>query len=121
MLLGDFYNIISSHRNNGLLSFRIELNPEHAIFKGHFPNLPVLPGVCQLRMMEELMQQVFEKDMCIRNAAQIKFLSFVNPGTHKQLDIVLNILKEEAGVFLVEGQYFWEDTFFLKFKGEFIG
>ena len=120
MLLGDFYNIISSHRKNGIISFRIELNPEHAIFKGHFPGHPILPGVCQLRIMEELMSQIFEKDVRIKNAAQIKFLSFVNPITHKQLDINLNILKEEATVLLVEGVYFWEDTAFLKFKGDFI-
>ena len=121
MLAGDFYHIISSHRKNGLLSFRIELNPEHAIFKGHFPGQPILPGVCQLRIMEELMSHIFEKEMAIKSAAQIKFLSFVNPGSHKQLDISLNILKEETGALLVEGVYFWEETAFLKFKGEFIG
>ena len=121
MLLGNLYNIISSQQESGLLSFRIELNPEHAIFKGHFPDLPILPGVCQLQMMEELMTHILGKNIRIKSAAQIKFLSFVNPTVHKQLDIVLKIVKEEASVLLIEGRYLWEETIFLKFKGEFNG
>ena len=119
MLLGNFYHILKLNQKDNFISARVELNPEHAIFKGHFPDTPIMPGVCQLQMMEEILSRVLRKNLKVKHATQIKFLSFVNPMIHKQLDINLKIEIEENALVLVEGNYFWEQTIFLKFNGEF--
>ena len=119
MLLGNLYHILSSRHENEAIYARIELNPEHTIFKGHFPGIPILPGVCQLQIMEEVLSSILGREMNVKHASQIKFLSFVNPLVHKQLDINLKIEKKQSRILLVQGDYIFGETVFLKFKGEF--
>jgi 3-hydroxyacyl-[acyl-carrier-protein] dehydratase len=119
MLLGNFYQLVTSRREDDIVFGSIIFNADHAIFKGHFPHLPIVPGVCQLQIMEEIISHVLGKNMRLKRAAQIKFLSFVNPNVQPRLDVILKIVKQEGPVLFVEGRCVWEETIFLKFKGEF--
>lgn len=52
MLLENFYKIIHrKEREDGKREIEIELNPGHALYQGHFPGQPVVPGVCTLQMI----------------------------------------------------------------------
>lgn len=45
MLLSDgFFSVDGVKCENDLLTFLIRLNPDHTIFKAHFPGSPILPG-----------------------------------------------------------------------------
>lgn len=49
MLLDNFYTILSSEQPDETSgTVLLELNPDHAIYQGHFPAHPVVPGVCLL-------------------------------------------------------------------------
>ena len=56
-LNGDFYRIESrlEDRTLGQSGFNVILNPDHLIYKAHFPGQPVTPGVCILQMIRELL------------------------------------------------------------------
>ena len=56
-LLNDFYTVESTQKTaeNNLLT-TIVLNAEHPIFKGHFEQMPVVPGVCQTQIIKEVLQ-----------------------------------------------------------------
>jgi 3-hydroxyacyl-[acyl-carrier-protein] dehydratase len=44
-LLNDFYTIDSFEKKEGnVISAQIKLNQSHSIFKGHFEQMPVVPG-----------------------------------------------------------------------------
>ena len=55
-LNGDFYRIESrlEDRTLGQSGFKVILNPDHLIYKAHFPGQPVTPGVCILQIIQEL-------------------------------------------------------------------
>ena len=62
MLLENFYKIIHrKEREDGKREIEIELNPGHALYQGHFPGQPVVPGVCTLQMIKESAEQMFPK------------------------------------------------------------
>ena len=50
-MLKDFYtlNTLQQIAANTYLC-TLTLNAEHPIFKGHFPNNPVTPGVCMMQI-----------------------------------------------------------------------
>ena len=50
MLLENFYKIIHrKEREDGKREIEIELNPGHALYQGHFPGQPVVPGAVPYR------------------------------------------------------------------------
>jgi 3-hydroxyacyl-[acyl-carrier-protein] dehydratase len=57
MLLDNFYTILSSESSDSTTwTIQIELNPDHTVYQGHFPEHPVVPGVCLLQLIKEWAQ-----------------------------------------------------------------
>ena len=88
MLKNKFYHVVSSEEQSGS-SFKtiLQINKEHEIFKGHFPSTPVVPGVCMMQMIKELIEEKVNKKLQLTNAANIKFLSVINPIDNSTIDV----------------------------------
>ncbi len=118
MLLGSFYQIndIQHQDQNDLV--HISFNPSHEIFKGHFPHLPVVPGVCQIQILEEVISHVTAKPYVVKEAGQVKFLALLNPV--KSPTITLDIHRESTndGTIAVTARYFSDTETFFRFKGQ---
>ena len=44
-LRDSLYTIVSEFKGDGRHDFNIKLDPEHFIYKAHFPGEPITPGV----------------------------------------------------------------------------
>ena len=120
MLLNDFYTIeqwASSTTTAGEASAVLVLNPDHAIFAGHFPGEPVVPGACLLQIVEELLSHILETDYRLVNARQIKFLTPIDPRRHPRIEAVLQYTLD--GPFEVSAALSAAGTTFLKITGIF--
>lgn len=90
MLLEDFYTVAASKRiDSNSIEFSVDLHKEHPIFKGHFPNLPVTPGVAMLQMIKNSLETHLQYELILNSASSIKFLTLVNP--HDDSILVFNI------------------------------
>ncbi|SEH90669.1 3-hydroxyacyl-[acyl-carrier-protein] dehydratase [Paenimyroides aquimaris] len=96
-MLTDFYQTERYQLHEGVLNATVKLNPQHDIFKGHFPNNPVMPGVCMLQIFKELSEQGLNKKLFIKECSNVKFMALINPETHSVLDIVIGISETEEG------------------------
>jgi 3-hydroxyacyl-[acyl-carrier-protein] dehydratase len=125
MLSGNFYDIQSftddnpggSPRNVTVMAL---LNEQHPIFKGHFPGNPVVPGVCQIQMVKELVEKVVNHPLHLTASDNIKFLAMINPLQTPQIEFRMAIKpvsdqRFSATVSIVSGQ-----SVLFKFKGEFV-
>lgn len=115
ILLDDFYSILQKDAVSGVLKAKIVINKKHRIFEGHFPGLPVVPGVCMLQMVREIMEVNAGKDLRISEADNIKFLSVINPEQHPEIDVLINH-SEEAGRYSITATLFSGTTTFFKLK-----
>ena len=120
MLINSLYTIkdISYLENNTLLA-EILLNKDHEIFKGHFPNHPIVPGVCLTNMITDVISTSKQKEFYLKAAAFIKFISLVQPNTNLELSIRILISSENEQSVSADAVLFKENTVFLKFKGTF--
>ena len=89
MLLGDLFTIQSIQKQENAAKAVLKLNSSHAIFEGHFPGQPVLPGACQLQMVKEILQSILNAEIQLTKAPQIKFLSLIDPNKVGVLQIDL--------------------------------
>ena len=95
MLLNNLYTIQSLTENEKGIQASALLRADHAIFKGHFPGQPVLPGVCMLEMITEIAGRHLKQRFRITEAPLIKFLNMIDPG--KDPLIHFEIRYESAG------------------------
>ena len=95
MLENQLYTIEKLDVDGEKLSADIILNPEHDIFKGHFPDVPVLPGVIMMQMVKELVEVADQKKYILRKAASLKFLQMINPLDTQKLSVDVTIDRQE--------------------------
>jgi 3-hydroxyacyl-[acyl-carrier-protein] dehydratase len=116
MLMNDFYTIKYMHREPTSFSCQIEFNSQHDIFKGHFPNQPVVPGVCMMEMVKELLEQQTDKNLWLRNAGQVKFLQFVTPDAQPTINVKWD---EESRGYNVNASFKNDNGDLFKLSGKF--
>lgn len=118
-LLNDFYTIDSIEKPNpNTLSASIRLNESHPIFKGHFEQMPVVPGVCQTQIIKEILQQELNTNLTLTKGDNIKFTGMIIPTQHSEIKVELTY-KEVENQYVVDAKLFFESTIFTKFKGNF--
>lgn len=121
MLLKDFYTIVeldNSDKEN--IKAIIDLNKDHEVYKGHFPNNPVVPGVCLTQLIKEVMENSESKALQLSYAKNIKFMAVVNPEINTRLQIDLKVKYDsEQELIKVNSVTHFNDQVFYKFQGNF--
>lgn len=98
IFLDNLYTVVSSNEESASrVCMQIRLNPESVIFKAHFPGEPILPGACIVQMVLELFMIWTKRDVEIAKVNNLKFLSVISPDEVLDLDVVIEIKKEEEG------------------------
>ncbi|MEO6833238.1 MAG: hypothetical protein ABI378_11945 [Chitinophagaceae bacterium] len=82
----DFYRIEDLTCSDGQLSCLISFNEAHEIFQGHFPGNPIVPGVCTIGIVKEVLAGVLGESLLLSTAATIKYLGLIKPDMQVKLD-----------------------------------
>lgn len=119
-LLNSFYKIINldESQSDKLLAL-VKINKFHPIFKGHFPNHPVTPGVCTMQIIKELSEKWAGKNLMLKTARNVKFMAIINPELNEDVHFELQLEKVNENEFSVKTTVSIEDNPALKFSGIF--
>lgn len=98
-LKNQLYTISDRRTDGDATIFSIALNPECFIYKAHFPENPITPGVCIVQTACELLGEIIGKRLEISQAKDIKFINILSPVKNQNVDVVFeNVTKEEDDV-----------------------
>ena len=99
-LNGELFRIESRMEGlpQGQSGFNVILNPDHLIYKAHFPGQPVTPGVCILQMLQELLSVQYDKQLFIKNIKNAKFISMMSPVTDSRVSVLFSSVTQEGGL-----------------------
>lgn len=120
-LLENFYSETSttySSENQTNFTSLIRLNSEHPIYKGHFTQIPITPGVCLTQIIKEILMEKLQKELVLTQGDNIKFLAMINPKESPDMELSFTLKTEENGV-EVNAHYSAKGTTYTKFKGKF--
>jgi 3-hydroxyacyl-[acyl-carrier-protein] dehydratase len=117
MLKENFYTI-QELDNNGVAI--LELNAAHQIFSGHFPGQPVVPGVCLMQMVKEVLEERLQLKTRLKQAANLKFISPVDPRATPELQLNLSYGQSEDGLIKASGSMKSGEIVCFKFQGNFV-
>lgn len=89
-----FYVDAVDPTENGV-SYVIQMNGEHIIYKAHFPSEPITPGVCILQIGVELLSDATGEPLEIESVKNVKFLSILRPEGNPVRVAVHRIVHED--------------------------
>lgn len=95
MLIPNFYTILSTQQeNNNTISFNIILNKDAEVYKGHFPQEAIAPGVCTMQMIKECLAQLVGcQSLVLTHIKQCRFLKLLRPSDHP-LKVVITLQED---------------------------
>ena len=120
ILLNDFFTINDTVNSETEIWAELRINANHKIFEGHFPNQPVVPGVCMMQMIKEILEQVIDKQTDLVQAADMKFLAVINPVENNLVHASISYASDENGAINIVASLFKDELVHFKFKGQFL-
>lgn len=117
MLLEGFYKIKHIATDDHIIWYvSAELNPNHKLYQGHFPQHPIVPGVCILQLIKECTETIQNTTLLYTQITSCKFLSTIDPTENQSLEFTLTIKSTENGqtYLLAEGKA--ANSCFIKLK-----
>ena len=118
MLIEGLYKVIATENTSEGILAKVHLNKDHAIFKGHFPGNPVMPGVCMIQIIKELTEEATGKNLFLSVSSNIKFMAIINPEKNADLQIAIDI-SQENGEVKIKNTTSFDDTVALKLSATF--
>ena len=119
MLTDPIFKILSINSTEGLISAALEIDINHEIFNGHFPEHPVVPGACMVQLVKDVLEKKLDTTMQLKIANNLKFLSLIDPQIITNLHLKLAYTIEDEQV-KVNGDLVAEDVIYFKFQGIFV-
>lgn len=118
MLIEGLYKVTATENTSEGILAKVHLNKDHAIFKGHFPGNPVMPGVCMIQIIKELTEKATGKNLFLAVSSNIKFMAIINPEKNPNIQVAIDIA-EENGEVKVKNTTSFEGTVALKLNATF--
>lgn len=118
ILLNKFYTVLEQTHEESNLQALIRINPEHEILKGHFPGQPVVPGVCMVQIVKELLEQFSGKKLLFSKGSQLKFLQLLIPENADAIQVSIS-WKEEDNGYLTNADFKRNNEAVFKLSGTF--
>jgi 3-hydroxyacyl-[acyl-carrier-protein] dehydratase len=116
MLANDLYTVLSKQSETGKVVARISFDKSHRIFDGHFPGHPVVPGVCMMQIVREVMEFDQAKRLKIVVGNNLKFMNIIDPEQNGQVDVTVTYT-QEGDDYKINATLTDASVTFFKFKG----
>ncbi len=95
------------------------IRADHAIFLGHFPGRPVVPGVCMVHIANRIADRMYGAPLRISHARSIKFLAPVDPRSTEELRYEMTLTSTGFGR-RIDAQALLGGTIVLKLTAELV-
>lgn len=97
----------------------VEFNWDHSVFKGHFPDRPVVPGVLLMQMVKECFECFLDIDTDLKGA-DMKFTNPVTPQNAPSVTLEVNFSQDGDGKYNIKSNGYTGEIKFFKIKTELV-
>lgn len=121
MLINKLYTVEDIARGgDSKFTVTVKIDPGHDLFKGHFPEQAILPGVCLMEMVREIVTEIKQNPVSLAQAQNVKFLNIVNPLKDTVLKFEIEILEKDDALQTNATSFLMDGTPNFKIKAKYI-
>lgn len=80
-MLNDFYTVTAYRQTESGITCNVSFNAADPIFKGHFPEQPIVPGVCTMHIVKALLEAALSRKLTLKESSAVKFLRLITPAS----------------------------------------
>ncbi len=117
MLLNNFYYLDDLQVSDTSVKAGIRIETAHPILQGHFPQQAVVPGVCMMDMLQEILDQAYAKKFQLQSASVVKFLTLFAPPQFVAAGWDIQCVPAGESAYSVNATLQQGEVVFMKFKG----
>lgn len=118
MLLDYYYSAKEQSTEGETVRFLVTLNKDCDIYNGHFPDMPVAPGVCNIQMIKECTELATGKQLLLKDISQCKLITLITPEQHPELQVDIQLLEQTDTVVKIKATIGQDNREYLILKGE---
>ena len=97
-LIDDLFILDATRDTENGFEADLHANPSHLIYKAHFPENPITPGVCIIQIAGELLEKKINRKVYLKTLKNVKFLSVIIPVEGKKIKYIFsNVAEVENG------------------------
>jgi len=89
------YSILDKKQEDSSISYLIEFDFSHPVFKGHFPGKPVLPGVIMCDIIRYQISDILGQKVQLKTAKHIKFSRMIIPSENNNYNVKISIINNQ--------------------------
>ena len=115
------YFFIESETIEGLTGrFAVRLNPACEVYKGHFPDEPVSPGVCNIAMLLSCAEMVIGFPLRATKINRCRLTTLITPLSHAELELDIDLKEKEPERWVLTARIGKGENDYLTLKAEVI-
>lgn len=114
--MSSFYRVEDLKQERDTLACSVVYNATHEIFKGHFPGNPIVPGVCTMAIVKELLEEALQQKLTLKESKAVKFLGLISPSMSPtislswreeggQINAIASLQEGATSLFKMSGSY----------------
>lgn len=101
--------------------YLLSLLPQADVYRGHFPQKPICPGVCNIETIRECAEMLTGYDLGITTINRCRLTAIASPQHCPLVDVTVNVARVEGtDTFKVVAKIADFDTTYMELKGEFV-
>lgn len=116
MLLNNFFFIETVDVSSNEIKTLLRIERLHPIFNGHFPGKPVVPGVCMVQMIKEIIEKYDGKNYILHESSNLKFLAVLDPDESNEVEATITIEERNGTSIRINATIFAGSLTFFKMK-----
>ncbi|SRR5579862_984509 len=120
MLINSFYTLTVLNIQSSTANITVQLNEKHAIYNGHFPGQPIVPGACLMQMVKEITEVIMESKLQMLRADELKFIWPVNPVNDNILQGIIEYVVDDKNQINIVANFSQNSKACFKCKAAFI-
>jgi 3-hydroxyacyl-[acyl-carrier-protein] dehydratase len=95
--IDDIFIVEKLEYSPGQVRAILGINKNSAIFEGHFPGQPVVPGACMVQLVKDILCVALDANIILKKAASIKFTNMITPDSSPapQLIVTYKLIDNE--------------------------